>query len=204
MYETWNNVFFSCKWSLFQLTIMCIVFIFPETTDALIVSFGYATTHILPILGGKLQATKSRRIGVGGANLEQFLQRILQLKHPGHYAHATLPRAQVGGARLMTQITMFTINSETCLDRPRHERPPLLKEPIFLAEGHIFQCNWTCRQRPPVFRDQICMAHGVVFQERFHCIGLNLLLRPGHSLITVHYKTIAKGLLSHASITYAH
>ena len=141
--EHWNNVLFLCKWSLFQLTIMCIVFIFPETTDALIVSFGYATTHILPILGGKLQATKSRRIGVGGANLEQFLQRILQLKHPGHYAHATLPRAQVGGAGLMTQITVFTIpyTVKPVLIDHCHERPPVLKEPIFLVESPIFQCN---------------------------------------------------------------
>ncbi len=50
------------------------------------------------------------------------------------------------------------------------ERPPVLKDPIFLAEGPTFQCNWTWRERPPVFRDHICMAHGVVFQDRLHCI----------------------------------
>ncbi len=33
--------------------------------------------------------------------------------------------------------------SETCL-----ERPPVLKDHMFLAEGPIFRCCWTGHQRP--------------------------------------------------------
>ena len=35
------------------------------------------------------------------------------------------------------------------------ERPPALKDQIFLAEGATFQYtgNWTCHQRPPVLTD---------------------------------------------------
>ncbi len=32
-----------------------------------------------------------------------------------------------------------------------------------------FQHKWTCHQRPPVLRHHIFMANGVVFQDRFYC-----------------------------------
>ncbi len=51
-----------------------------------------------------------------------------------------------------------------------HERPPVLKDQIFLAQRTAFHCSWTCHQRPPILRDHILMAHGVVFQDRFYCI----------------------------------
>ncbi len=34
-----------------------------------------------------------------------------------------------------------------------HERPPVLKDQIFLTKIPRFHCNWTCHQRPPVLRD---------------------------------------------------
>ncbi len=47
-----------------------------------------------------------------------------------------------------------------------HERPPVLIDQTFLAEGPTFQYNWTCHQRPPVLTDHIFVATGVVFQDR--------------------------------------
>ncbi len=44
-----------------------------------------------------------------------------------------------------------------------HQRPPVLKDQVFLAEGPKFQCNWTCHQRPHLY------VQWVVFQDRFHC-----------------------------------
>ncbi len=41
-----------------------------------------------------------------------------------------------------------------------HERPPVLKDHIFLAEGPTFQYNWICHQRPPVLQDQWCGQWG--------------------------------------------
>ncbi len=60
-----------------------------------------------------------------------------------------------------------------------HERPPVLKDQIFLAEGPTFQCNWTCHERPPALKNHICMANGVVFQDRFYC---TLLCAPGDGI----------------------
>ncbi len=54
-----------------------------------------------------------------------------------------------------------------------HERPPVFKDQIFLAEGATFQCNWTSYQRPPVLRDHIFMYNGVVFQDSFYCSTVN-------------------------------
>ncbi len=57
--------------------------------------------------------------------------------------------------------------SETCLERPLM-RPPVLKDQ-FLAAGPTVKHNWTCHQRPPVLADDIFVANGMVFQDRFHC-----------------------------------
>ncbi len=51
-----------------------------------------------------------------------------------------------------------------------HARPPVLTDHTMLAEGPIFQYNWTCHQRPPVLTDHIFVANGFDFQDRFHCI----------------------------------
>ncbi len=90
------------------------------------------------------------------------------------------------GVRSMGQTNSFntrlikcvhnTLNRTAILTEHCHERPPVLKDQIFLAEGPTFQCNWTsCHQRPPVLRDHVCMANGVVFQGRFYCMCITLL-----------------------------
>ena len=56
---------------------------------------GYQTTHILPVLDGKLVPSSCRRINIGGAHADFFMQRLLQLKYPGHVAAITLSRAEV-------------------------------------------------------------------------------------------------------------
>lgn len=66
-----------------------------NSSNGLIVSFGYQTTHVLPVLGGHLQPSFCRRLNYGGATIDGFLQRILQLKYPGHAAAITLTRAEV-------------------------------------------------------------------------------------------------------------
>ena len=59
--------------------------------------------------------------------------------------------------------------SETCLERPLPLETTCFEGAHIPAEGPTFQCNWTCHQRPPVLRDHIFMAIRVVFQDRFHC-----------------------------------
>lgn len=66
----------------------------PSKADSLVVDCGYQTTHILPVLGGRLDVANSRRINLGGAQIDAFMQRLLQLKYPGHVSAVTLTRAE--------------------------------------------------------------------------------------------------------------
>ncbi len=61
-----------------------------------------------------------------------------------------------------------------------HERPPVLTDPTFLAEGPTFQYN--CHQRPPVLTDHISVVNRVVFQERFYCIEFCWPQSPIHGV----------------------
>ncbi|XP_051153906.1 actin-related protein 5 [Leptopilina boulardi] len=64
------------------------------SSDGLIVSIGYHTTHIIPILDGKIDAINSRRINVGGYHLTSYMHRLLQLKYPVHVNAITPSRAE--------------------------------------------------------------------------------------------------------------
>jgi actin-related protein 5 len=66
----------------------------PRDLDALVLSCGYHTTHVLPVLNGRLQAEACRRINIGGSDLDGFMLRVLQLKYPQHQAVLTLSRAE--------------------------------------------------------------------------------------------------------------
>ena len=61
----------------------------------MVLSSGYQTTHILPIVQGHLDAEHCKRVNVGGAQATAFLHRILQLKYPAHFAAINLSRAEV-------------------------------------------------------------------------------------------------------------
>ncbi|XP_023293865.2 actin-related protein 5 [Lucilia cuprina] len=52
--------------------------------DCLIISFGYHTTHVVPILKGALQHDKVRRLNLGGYQMISYLYRLLQMKYPAH------------------------------------------------------------------------------------------------------------------------
>lgn len=52
--------------------------------NCLIVSFGYHTTHVVPILRGCLQHDKVRRLNLGGYQMISYLYRLLQMKYPAH------------------------------------------------------------------------------------------------------------------------
>lgn len=62
--------------------------------DALIVSFGYHTIHVIPLLNGQTVFANTRRLNIGGYHVTSFLYRILQLKYPAHSAAITLSRAE--------------------------------------------------------------------------------------------------------------
>ena len=66
----------------------------PDVRDALILSLGYQTIHIIPVVDGEAVLNKSRRVNIGGAQMSYFLQRTLQLKYPNHVNTITPSRAE--------------------------------------------------------------------------------------------------------------
>ncbi|XP_019728735.1 actin-related protein 5 isoform X1 [Hippocampus comes] len=64
----------------------------PQT--GIILSSGYHCSHILPVLNGRLDAVNSKRVNVAGGQAAAYLQRLLQLKYPGHLAAITLSRME--------------------------------------------------------------------------------------------------------------
>lgn len=70
-------------------------FMHPNSSEnALIVSFGYHTIHVIPVLGNCTIFQNTRRINMGGSHIISFLHRILQLKYPAHSTAITLSRAE--------------------------------------------------------------------------------------------------------------
>ncbi len=60
--------------------------------------------------------------------------------------------------------TVESLRRDTCC-----ERLPVFKDHTSDSlRGSTFQCTWTCHQRPPLLKDHIFMVNSVVFHDRFH------------------------------------
>ncbi|XP_077575495.1 actin-related protein 5 [Stigmatopora nigra] len=64
----------------------------PQT--GIVLSSGYHCSHILPVVDGRLDATNCKRVNVAGSQAAAYLQRLLQLKYPGHLASTTISRME--------------------------------------------------------------------------------------------------------------
>ena len=53
-----------------------------DTSNCLIISSSYQTTHIVPVLNGRIQIDKTRRIGIGSFHSLELLTKSLHLKYP--------------------------------------------------------------------------------------------------------------------------
>ncbi|KAH0564365.1 actin-related protein 5 [Cotesia glomerata] len=62
--------------------------------DGLIINVGYHTTHVIPIIDGKVDTVNSRRINVGGFHVISYMHRLLQLKYPVHVNAITPSRSE--------------------------------------------------------------------------------------------------------------
>ncbi|XP_067942713.1 actin-related protein 5-like [Watersipora subatra] len=65
-----------------------------DENNALVVSIGYQTTHVIPISDGKTDHENIRRVNLGGYHLDYFMQKLLQLKYPIHAGSVSLSRAE--------------------------------------------------------------------------------------------------------------
>lgn len=54
----------------------------------------YQLTLTLFLWIGRLDARNCKRINIGGCQAALYLQRLLQLKYPGHFAAITLSRVE--------------------------------------------------------------------------------------------------------------
>lgn len=62
--------------------------------NGLIVSIGYYTIHVIPVLHGTVQSQRMRRVNLGGFHMITFLHRLLQLKYPVHANVILLSRVE--------------------------------------------------------------------------------------------------------------
>lgn len=69
-------------------------FNFNENIKGLIISIGYAATHVIPFINGQHVTEKVRRINVGGFHILNYMHRLLQLKYPVHVNNITLSRVE--------------------------------------------------------------------------------------------------------------
>ncbi|XP_075950305.1 actin-related protein 5 [Anarhichas minor] len=60
----------------------------------IVLSSGYHCSHILPVIDGRFDAVNCKRVNVAGSQAASYLQRLLQLKYPGHLAAITLSRVE--------------------------------------------------------------------------------------------------------------
>lgn len=63
--------------------------------DAAVLSCGYNSTHVLPIIGGRITPGQVKRVNVGGVTMTDQLTRRLQLLHPEHSSVLTPPRVEL-------------------------------------------------------------------------------------------------------------
>ncbi|XP_066295126.1 actin-related protein 5-like [Branchiostoma lanceolatum] len=61
---------------------------------AMLVCSGFHTTHILPLVGSRLDAANCKRINLGGWQATGYMHRLFQLKYPAHFAAITLTRSE--------------------------------------------------------------------------------------------------------------
>ncbi|KAM4610414.1 actin-related protein 5 [Polymixia lowei] len=81
----------------------------------IVLSSGYHCSHILPVINGRLDAVNSKRVNVGGSQAASYLQRLLQLKYPGHLAAITLSRME----ELLHEHSYTAINYQEELEKWR-------------------------------------------------------------------------------------
>ncbi|XP_047367140.1 actin-related protein 5 isoform X2 [Vespa velutina] len=81
--------------------------------DGLIVSIGYHTTQIIPILDGKADPVNSRRINIGGYHITSYMHRLLQLKYPVHVNAITPSRAE----ELIHEHSMIALNYQEVVSK---------------------------------------------------------------------------------------
>ncbi|XP_054739499.1 actin-related protein 5 [Anastrepha obliqua] len=62
--------------------------------DTLIVSFGYNTIHVIPVLNGIMRIENVRRINLGGYHIIHYLHRLMQMKYPMHINSITISRIE--------------------------------------------------------------------------------------------------------------
>ena len=62
--------------------------------DCFIINSGAHSTHVIPILDGRMDLSHTRRVNLGGVNTLKFMHKFLQLKYTQHRNSITLSKMQ--------------------------------------------------------------------------------------------------------------
>ncbi|KAI5704017.1 hypothetical protein M8J75_001135 [Diaphorina citri] len=65
-----------------------------EGQSGVIISCGYQCTHVIPVINGCIDASKAKRIDLGGFSVIHHLHKLLQLKYPSHINSITPSRSE--------------------------------------------------------------------------------------------------------------
>ncbi|GAB6019434.1 Actin- protein 5 [Chamberlinius hualienensis] len=65
-----------------------------SSRTGIVISCGYYTTQLMPVINGRPQFKHCRRINIGGNHLISFFHRLLQLKYSAHFSAITLSRVE--------------------------------------------------------------------------------------------------------------
>uniref|UniRef100_A0A8D8THR6 Actin-related protein 5 n=1 Tax=Cacopsylla melanoneura TaxID=428564 RepID=A0A8D8THR6_9HEMI len=65
-----------------------------EGQSSVIISCGYQCTHVIPVINGCIDASKAKRIDLGGFSVSHHLHKLLQLKYPAHMNTITPSRSE--------------------------------------------------------------------------------------------------------------
>lgn len=65
-----------------------------DSNCGILITIGYQTIHVSPVIGGRIDLENVKRVSLGGYHLDYFMQRLLQLKYPIHAPSISLSRGE--------------------------------------------------------------------------------------------------------------
>lgn len=93
-----------------------------QFTDGILVSVGYQSTHVVPVIGGMVSQENIKRVSAGGYHLDCFMQKLLQLKYPIHSSAISITRAEEIVQSHSWIATNYETETNRWLDIPYYEK----------------------------------------------------------------------------------
>jgi len=109
-------------------------------SNGLVISSGFQTTHILPVLNSQFIANSCKRINIGGTHSTEFILRQLLLKYPLHKNYITYRKVQelkhqhaYVATNFESELCMFQSGNEESISKARNIQLPFTA-PVEMTE----------------------------------------------------------------------